>query len=200
MPMSHGHGELAVLRGLDTALDERDHATHDHCDRVSSLALDVGKLCGLSTVELRQLVLVARMHDVGKIGIPDSVLKKPGKLDEQDWLVMKSHPARGERLVLASTLDDGGIVARGVRHHHERFDGDGYPDRLAGEAIPFLSRIVAIVDSYDAMARFRVYGAPLSHDEIMRELHRVAGSQHDAYLSGKFGIAVRNSVFKVNGT
>jgi HD-GYP domain-containing protein (c-di-GMP phosphodiesterase class II) len=157
----------------------------------------MGQLCGLSEHELRLLGLVARLHDIGKIGIPDTILKKPTKLDEQDWVIMKTHSARSERIVLASALEDGLEIARGVRHHHERYDGHGYPDGLAGESIPVLSRIVAIADTYDAMARLRTYTAPIAHATIMKELQRVAGGQHDAYLSAKFSVAIESSPFRV---
>jgi HD-GYP domain-containing protein (c-di-GMP phosphodiesterase class II) len=98
--------------------------------------------------------------------------------------------------VLAAQVTDADVVAQVVRHHHERYDGHGYPDRLAREAIPVLSRIVAIVDSYDAMARLRIYGPGLSHSEIMLELARVSGEQHDAYLSRKFAGIVDSSPYR----
>jgi len=189
-----------AIHGLNVALDERDSVTDGHCDRVSGLSLAVGRLCGLSERELQLLSLVARLHDIGKIGIPDTVLKKPTKLDDQDWLIMKTHPVRSERIVLASSLEHGAEIAQGVRHHHERYDGQGYPDGLSGESIPLVSRIVAIADTYDAMARLRAYGDPLPHIRIMQELQRVAGGQHDAYLTAKFSVAVESSPFKVNGS
>jgi len=184
------------IGGLDVALDERDPTTHEHCSRVLGLSLAVGKLCSLSARELSILGFVAKLHDIGKIGIPDTILKKPDKLDSDDWLIMKTHSARSERIVLASALEDGAEIAAGVRHHHERYDGQGYPDGLAGESIPFLARIVAVADAYDAMAHLRAYGSPLAHDRIMAELQRVAGSQHDAYLTAKFTIAIAASPFK----
>ena len=193
-------GAFLPIQGLNVALDERDPITHGHCDRVTGLSVALGRLCGLSGRELQVLRLVARLHDIGKIGIPDTILKKPTKLDDQDWLIMKTHSARSERIVLASTLENGAEIAQGVRHHHERYDGHGYPDGLAGESIPVLARIVAIADTYDAMAYLRDYGEPLPHVQIMRELQRVAGAQHDAYLSAKFSVAIESSPFKVNGS
>jgi HD-GYP domain-containing protein (c-di-GMP phosphodiesterase class II) len=187
------------IGGLNVALEERDPITHEHCGRVLGLSLALGQLCGLSERELGVLRFVAKLHDIGKIGIPDTILKKPTELDAADWLVMKTHSARSERIVLASALEHGAEVAAGVRHHHERYDGHGYPDGLAGESIPVLARIVAIADTYDAMAHLRAYGSPLPHAQIMQELQRVAGSQHDAYLSAKFRIAIEASPFKVNG-
>ena len=192
------NGAFLPIQGLNVALDERDPVTHGHCDRVSVLSLDVGRLCGLSERELRILRLVARLHDIGKIGIPDTILKKPTKLDDQDWLMMKTHSARSERIVLASALDDGAEIAQGVRHHHERYDGQGYPDGISGESIPVFARIVAIADTYDAMARLRTYGDPLPHVQIMQELQRVAGTQHDAYLSAKFSVAIERSPLRLS--
>jgi HD-GYP domain-containing protein (c-di-GMP phosphodiesterase class II) len=185
------------IQGLDVILDERDPTTDGHCDRVSGLSLAIGRQCGLSERELRLLRLVARLHDIGKIGIPDTILKKPSKLDANDWIVMKTHSARSERIVLASALEHKEDIARGVRHHHERFDGRGYPDGLVGDSIPLVSRIVAIADTYDAMASLRTYGDPLPHAQIVRELERVAGTQHDAYLTGKFAAVIENSPFRV---
>ena len=195
--MTTGHsGGVKLVIGLNVALDERDPLTQQHCDRVTGLSLELGKRCGLSTRELRLLRFIARLHDVGKIGIPDAVLKKPGALDADEWVIMKSHPIRSERIIQASGLRDGDYIGRAVRHHHERFDGDGYPDRLAGEEIPVVSRIVAIADTYDAMARLRMYGPMKSHAEIVVELQRVAGSQHDSYLTAKFVQLIENSAFR----
>ena len=191
-----GNGGVGPISALSIALDERDPITHDHCDRVSGLALEIGRRVSLTGTDLRRLRLVAQLHDVGKIGIPDEVLKKPGRLTEAEWVVMKSHSARSERIVMASEIDDANLIARAVRHHHERFDGHGYPDGLAGESIPALARIVAIVDTYDAMARLRLYGAPEPHRDIMKELARVSGAQHDPYFSAIFAEIIEASPFK----
>jgi len=180
------------------ALDERDPVTKQHCDRVSGLSLELGKRCGLSNAELGLLRFAARLHDIGKIGIPDVILKKPSMLDDQEWTVMKAHPVKSERIVLASGLEGGAPIALAVRHHHERFGGGGYPDGLSGEAIPILSRIVAIADTYDAMASLRFYGPTQTHAEIMNELQRVAGLQHDPYLTAKFTVLIEASRFRTN--
>ena len=188
--------DIAGLAGLNIALDERDRPTDEHCGRVEALSLELARSCGLSGRELASLRLAARLHDVGKIGIPDAILKKPDKLDEHDWIVMRTHPGRSERIIVASGLEEATFVARIARHHHEQFDGLGYPDGLAGEAIPVLSRIIAIADTYDAMAGLRVYGPPVGHRDIMDELGRVAGTQHDPYLSAKFAITIEHSRFR----
>jgi HD-GYP domain-containing protein (c-di-GMP phosphodiesterase class II) len=184
------------VRAINIALHERDAPTHDHCDRVSGLALQLGSHVGLTSAELREVRLAARLHDVGKIGIPDQVLKKPGRLSDAEWIVMQSHAVRSERIVLASELEDADVIARAVRHHHERHDGGGYPDGLSGEAVPVSSRIVAIVDTYDAMARLRLYGPGVAHREIMIELDRVSGTQHDPYLSRKFAEIIDGSPYR----
>jgi HD-GYP domain-containing protein (c-di-GMP phosphodiesterase class II) len=181
------------------ALDERDSITREHCDRVSGLAIELGLRCGLTERELDQLRIAAGFHDVGKIGIPDSVLKKKTPLNDDDWAVMKSHSAKSERIILAAELEDGAEIAAAARHHHERFDGGGYPDGLSGEAIPSLARIIAIADTYDAMAKMRLYAAKLkTHAEIMTELHSCAGQQHDPYLIQRFAEIVEWSRYRVD--
>jgi response regulator RpfG family c-di-GMP phosphodiesterase len=144
------------------------------------------------------LRLASILHDVGKIGIPDEVLKKPGKFDALDWEIMKTHSERGERIILATETADATEIARIVRHHHERIDGRGYPDGLAGEAIPILARIVAVADAYDAMARLRPYGSRRTHGEIMDELQREAGRQHDPYLVTKLAAIIESSLFRAS--
>jgi len=192
-------GVSARLAAVCVALDERDPATQEHCDRVCGLALELGMRCALSQRELGILRLAAGFHDVGKIGIPDSVLKKPAALNEDDWAIMKTHSARSERILLAAGLEDGAAVALAARHHHERYDGSGYPDGLTGDGIPILARIVAVVDAYDAMARMRHYGPPLPHAEIMDELRREQGRQHDPYLIDHFASIIDSSRFKARG-
>lgn len=184
----------ASLAALCVALDERDVATRKHCDRVLELSEEIGRACALSERELRTLRLAAGLHDAGKIGIPDAVLHKPSELSDVDWAIMKTHPVRGERIVLAARLDDSAAVALAVRHHHERFDGEGYPDRLSGEAIPFLARIIAVADAYDAMSRVRHYYAPARlQSGILDELALHSGRQHDPYVLAKLERIVRSA-------
>jgi HD-GYP domain-containing protein (c-di-GMP phosphodiesterase class II) len=159
--------------------------------------MELGTACGLSELELRLLHVVSGFHDVGKIGIPDRVLKKLTRFNEDDWVIMKEHAVRGERILLAAALEDGDVIAKAVRHHHERYDGTGYPDGLKGERIPMLARIVAVADSYDAMARMRPYKAGRSHRDIMLELRREAGRQHDPYVAEKFDGIIEQSTMKV---
>jgi response regulator RpfG family c-di-GMP phosphodiesterase len=171
---------------LTRALQERDEYTRAHCDRIVTIALELGMRCHLSSRELGVLRMAAAVHDVGKVGIPDRVLLKPGRLDAAEWEIMQSHAERGQRLLLAIRHDDIAPVALVVRHHHEHFDGGGYPDSLAGEDIPILSRIIALADSYDAMATTRPYHLPRSHDGIMAILLEEKGRKYDPYLYVKF--------------
>lgn len=188
--------DVAPAAALLVALDERDRDTQKHCDRVSELCVELGRQCGLSGRDLALLRLASILHDVGKIGIPDEVLKKPGKLDDDEWVIMKTHSIRSERIVLAAGLDESAAVALAVRHHHERFDGLGYPDGLAGETIPFLARIIAVADAYDAMARIRAYGPTRTHPQIMQALKDDEGRQHDAYVLAKFAVLIERSPHK----
>jgi HD-GYP domain-containing protein (c-di-GMP phosphodiesterase class II) len=192
-------GLAKVISALVRALRERDDNTGAHSDRTAGLALELGRACRLSAAELGTLALAARLHDVGKIGIPDAVLLKPGRLDAAEFDVMKSHPRRGYDLLTAVLDENEAAVATVVLHHHEGFDGAGYPDRLKGEEIPIMSRIVAMADSYDAMATTRPYHAPRSHAEIMHVLFDVQGGKYDPYIRTTFAAVVEGSVHRAQG-
>lgn len=178
------------------ALDERDHVTARHCSRVAGLSLELGASCDLSHHEMHILRAAASFHDVGKIGIPDTVLLKVTPFSDDDWAIMRTHSAKSQRIILAAGLDDGDTIGLIARHHHERYDGAGYPDGLAGEAIPIMARIVALADTYDAMARRRVYRRGLPHDQIMRALYDEQGRQHDGYLYKKLVKLMTTSRYK----
>lgn len=197
--MRPDHYELLKGRvlAMSVALDERDQPTLQHCRRVAGLALELGESCGLSSRELRLLQMAAAFHDVGKIGIPDRVLTKTTRFDADDWEIMRAHSEKGERIVLAAGLDENEPIARAVRHHHERFDGAGYPDGLAGETIPILARIIAIADTYDAMSSLRHYGHRRSHHQIVSVLQEERGRQHDGYVTDRFLQVVERSAFRV---
>ncbi|MDH2436339.1 HD domain-containing protein [Pokkaliibacter sp. MBI-7] len=174
-------------RWLSRAIEQRDLYTEQHGERVGQLAMEVGRACGLSSYDLELLKLSAALHDVGKIGIPDQVLLKPGKLTADEYELMKQHTAKGEYIILGCAeyshdIDAVRKIAAAVRHHHEFFNGEGYPDRISGEDIPYLSRIVGIVDSFDAMATRRVYQSQRPQHLIMAELEKEAGTKHDPYI------------------
>lgn len=181
---------------VTSALRERDENTYGHCSRTRELCLEMGRALRLSSADLDILRLAAELHDVGKIGIPDRVLFKPGRLDEEDRKVMNTHPRRGYD-ILVSIPDRGiGAVATIVLHHHEAVDGSGYPQGLSGEAIPLLARIVCIVDSYDAMATVRPYHVPRSHAQIMRMLDDAQGRKYDPYVLGHFSKVIESSQYR----
>ncbi|HEY0905724.1 MAG TPA: HD domain-containing phosphohydrolase [Methylophilus sp.] len=168
------------------ALRMRDAYTRLHSDRVMALSHGIALDLGLSDEELAALEVGSCLHDIGKIVVPDQVLLKPSKLDDEEMAVMRLHPAVGADLISAYEHRDAARVATVIRHHHEWFDGSGYPDQLAGEGIPLLARIVTIVDNYDAMAVRRVYQGARSHDAIMEIMASEAGSKLDPDLLARF--------------
>lgn len=170
-------GLEAPLVQLVDAIEVKDVATFGHVRRVSSHALLVGKKLGLSASDLRSLVLAAEMHDVGKVGIPSSILSKPGPLTDEEFAVVKTHTVLGHGIAekVAALRPLAGVI----RCHHERMDGNGYPDGVAGEKIPLLARIISVADTYDAMISKRPYRDGLSHQEAIAEIQRVSGSQLD---------------------
>ncbi|KRG39687.1 HD family phosphohydrolase [Stenotrophomonas pictorum JCM 9942] len=175
-----------AIEVLAAALDQRDSYTDIHCDRVSQLALALGKRCDLSEDRLGHLVLAARFHDVGKIGIRDDVLLHPGRLDEEKCRAMRTHPERGARLFRATGREDADHVARLIRHHHEAFDGSGYPDGLKGGDIPLEARILTIADGYDAMTSARPYRGPMPHSRAMGILTEEQGRLIDPDVFHEF--------------
>lgn len=167
----------AVIAALTVALDARDGYTSEHSSSTASLTQMVGIQLGLDSDALAELAQIAALHDIGKLGVPTDIIRKPGPLDEEEWRVMREHSEIGERIL--KEVPDLAGVARAVRHGHERWDGAGYPDHLAGEEIPLTSRIVFICDAYDAMTSDRPYRPAMSPDEAIRELRAGAGTQFD---------------------
>ncbi len=161
------HAEAVVL-SLARAVEAKDTTTGDHCDRLIRLSRAFGEYIGLDEKQIRTLERASILHDVGKIGIPDSILLKPGKLDEGEWDVMKTHPIMGEEIChpLKSLSD----VCPIIRHHHEKWSGFGYPDGLVGESIPYLSRVFQILDAFDAMTTERPYKRAFSLEETIQTL------------------------------
>lgn len=182
---------LAQHKCLGIALEKRDSYTEGHCGRVEMLCLELGRRCRLGAAELNLLRVAARLHDVGKIGIPDHVLLKPSSFDSDEWETMKSHAALGQQICNAIAHKDAKKVGIVVRHHHEAFDGSGYPDGLAGDRIPIGSRIITIVDSYDAMITGRPYHRPRSAAAIMEIMQNEAGHKHDPFVLDRFHDMVR---------
>ena len=167
----------ATVDALAGTLGLRDGHTAEHCDRVVLLARRIGRQLGLARLEQRDLDYAARLHDIGKVGVPDAVLHKRGPLTDDEWDVIRGHAVCGAKLV--ERIPGLDRVALIVRHHHERFDGDGYPDGMAGEAIPLGSRILGVADAYVAMTEDRPYRRRRPGFEVDRELRNGAGSQFD---------------------
>lgn len=172
-------GASAPLRVLSLALEQRDAYTEGHCNRVCRLAFLLGQRFDLDAVRLGHLALAARFHDAGKIGVRDEVLLHPGQLDAPAREDMRMHAVFGERLFLATGREDAADVARLIRHHHEAFDGSGYPDGLAGEAIPLEVRILSVADGYDAMTSARPYRGAMPSKRAMETLAGERGQRID---------------------
>lgn len=168
---------LETVRALAGAIEARDPYTGGHVDRVASYAVALGRELGLDEASLRALEVGALLHDIGKIAIPDAVLRKRGPLSGEEWACMRQHPVLGASMVRAWAALQPALPA--VLHHHERFDGHGYPSGLAGLEIPAVARIVAVVDAFDAMLTNRPYRAGLPLQAALHELERCAGTQFD---------------------
>jgi putative nucleotidyltransferase with HDIG domain len=172
-----GDGSPAAVRALAAAIDARDNYTHEHSAGVVSLAREVARRLGLDEPEIERVERAALLHDVGKVAIPNEILHKPGPLDDEEWAVMREHPVIGEQILRRTPeLAD---IAPLVRHEHERWDGGGYPDGIAGEAIPVGARIILACDAYNAMITKRPYREPMSEEAAFAELRSHAGSQFD---------------------
>lgn len=171
--------EMAV-RAILHALDFKDHYTFGHSMRVAFYSLALGKELGLPEDELYDLELAALFHDIGKIGVPDSVLLKPSRLSETEFDIMKSHPVKSAEILQG--FEDFEKIAKYARHHHERFDGKGYPEGLQGEDIPLFSRIILIADTFDAMTSSRPYRKGLPYETAYEELREFSSTQFDPNL------------------
>jgi diguanylate cyclase (GGDEF)-like protein/putative nucleotidyltransferase with HDIG domain len=177
---------LATVKALAAAVDARDPYTRSHSARVSALARTVGEELGLTSDELRRVMVGALLHDIGKIGIPDAILNKPGPLTQDEWVLMRTHPAVGASILAAvEPLRD---LVPIVRTHHERYDGNGYPERLAGDAIPIEAHIVAAADAFEVIVSRRAYKQAQTVEFACAELERCRGTQFhprvvDAFLA-----------------
>lgn len=173
-----------TIRALVAAVEAKDTYTYGHSARVTRYSLMIGKELDINPVDLRRLEYLALLHDVGKIGIDEKILRKAGRLDEQEWAVIRNHSAIGGGIIKPIKFLPKG--ERIIRHHHERFNGTGYPDGLSGESIPLFSRIIAVADSFDAMTTLRPYRQTLKTSEAIDELRRCAGEQFDPRLVDVF--------------
>jgi len=186
-------------KALAVALGFRDMYTRIHSDRVLALAEALGERVGLSEQEMGALRVGAAFHDIGKIGMPDNILLKPARLSDEELAIMQQHSEIGAQIVLATELDGSKEAALVIRHHHEHWDGSGYPDGLAGEDIPICSRIVGIADSYDAMAIPRPYHDGKTHEMVMEMLDSETGQKHDPELMKVFRDLIKGSELRAQG-
>jgi putative two-component system response regulator len=170
----------AILYTLARTIEAKDPYTKGHCGRTAVYATALGREARLSNDDMEVLEFGAFLHDIGKIGDKDAVLLKPGALDDEEWKHMKIHPVVGYQI--AVQLDMLKPMIACIRNHHERWDGSGYPDKLKGEDIPLLARIVCLGDAYDAMATDRPYKKAIPMDECKKILRRQAGPQFDPDL------------------
>lgn len=183
-------------KALSVALGYRDSMTRLHSERVRGLSQEIGLRCGLTGGEISELGIAAAFHDIGKIGIPDSILLKTSRLDEADWVKMRQHCEIGEKIIASTELKGSQEASILVRHHHERYDGTGYPDKLSGNDIPICARIISIADNYDAMAVTRSYHHARAHEGIMDVMHRETGKKHDPEVMRVFREVIESSPFK----
>lgn len=173
-----------IISSIMTTVYEKSQETEKHAERLAELSTRTGRMLNLMEKDLGELQLLGMLHDIGKIGIDDKILNKPGKLTEEEWIVMKKHPEIGYRIARASHKLS--RIADYILSHHERWDGMGYPRGLKGEDIPLLSRILSVADAYDAMTEDRIYRKALSKEEAIEEIRRNSGSQFDPIIANIF--------------
>ncbi|MDQ3131199.1 MAG: HD domain-containing protein [Acidobacteriota bacterium] len=176
----------STLKALVQALEARDYETHGHSERVVTFSLRLGYELGLDKAALRDLELGALMHDIGKIGVPDAVLRKPAKLNEEEWEQMRLHPLHGQKILRNIAFLEG--ATRIVAQHHEKWDGTGYPFGLRGEDIDIGARIFSVADTYDAIISDRVYRKGRPYQEALEELEKFAGTQFDPLIVEAFKV------------
>jgi putative nucleotidyltransferase with HDIG domain len=178
---SYDHQLIGIVKGVIATLELKDPYTRGHSERVASYAMELAKACGkFSDEELKAFNYACLLHDIGKINIPDQILMKPTSLTKDEYEIIKSHPTVGAKAVsevvgLSNSIDV-------ILSHHERWDGKGYPDQLKGEGIPYLARISAIADAFDAMTSSRSYRAALTVDEAYKRIIQEKGTQFDPNL------------------
>ena len=183
---------LDQVYALAATVDARDPYTYGHSKRVASLSEMIGKAIGLSQEELATLHAAGLLHDIGKVGVPDSILTKPGKPTKDEWKLIRKHPTEGTRIVIH--VKELAPLIPMIRHHHEWYDGTGYVDGLKGEEIPLGARIISIADAYDTMTTKRTYRDIISQEEALDELRRCSGTQFDPQLVEAFCRAISEAV------
>ena len=175
---------IGTVKALSAAIDAKDQYTQGHSERVAMLSEMLALKVGYSEEEAGRIRISGLVHDVGKIGVAESVLCKPGRLTDEEFDMIKTHPRIGHEIM--KEIPDLHDILPGVLHHHERWDGHGYPGNLAGEDIPRMARIMALADTFDAMSSNRAYRAGMSRDKVFAEFKKCAGTQFDPDLVEPF--------------
>lgn len=186
--------ENAYMESVETlrqTVEARDKYTRGHSDRVSAYSVLLGKKLGLSAQEINTLRIGGLFHDIGKIGVPDSILLKTTKLADDEYSQIKNHPSIGEHILSSATIFRDILPI--VKHHHERYDGKGYPSQLKGEEIPYLARVTAVADSFDAMSSRRTYRDSLPIEKVKQELIENSGTQFDPEMAQAFIEIIENN-------
>lgn len=186
---------LEIVETLRYTVEAKDTYTRGHSDRVSAYSVLIGKKLGLSEKEIKVLKIGGLFHDIGKIGIPDSILLKPSKLTDDEYSQIKNHPSIGAHILSQVSYFKDMIPI--VKHHHERYDGLGYPSQLKGEEIPYLARIAAVADSFDAMTSRRSYRNSMLIDEVIEEIKKCKGTQFDPEIADAFLEILNNEPEKI---
>lgn len=190
--------EKAYMESVETlryTVEAKDTYTRGHSDRVSEYSVLLGNKLGLSEEDINTLKIGGLFHDIGKIGVPDSILLKTSKLTNDEYSEIKNHPSIGAHILSNATIFQNVIPI--VKHHHERYDGNGYPGKLQGENIPYLARVAAIADAFDAMTSKRTYRDSLSLDIVKSEITRCKGTQFDPVLADEFLDILNNEYEKI---
>lgn len=173
-----------TIKLIAAALDAKDPYTHGHSMRVTLYSMILAKELNLDDTMLEEIETAGLLHDIGKIGIPQNILCKPGRLNDEEYTIMKSHPAQAEKMLQG--IKKLTVISNWLRTHHEKWDGSGYPQGLKGEEIPLSGRIISLADTYDAMTSTRSYRKALSHETAIDEINRCAGTQFDPVLAELF--------------
>ena len=182
--LDRGSVHSEMLTSLIRALRECDSDTEHHVRRTQNMGAALGRRIGLTDIQQSNLSLLCLLHDIGKIGIPLEILNKPGRLSDEEWKILRTHPRKGYEIANSNQELKG--IAEDILHHHEHWDGSGYPDGLSRESIPLLSRVIAVVDAYDAMTNDRAYRPAMPVSKAIAELKRYAGSQFDPFIVSEF--------------
>lgn len=170
-----------MIRALAYSIDAKDKYTHGHSERVAQYSLELAEKLELSSEECKQIFYAGLVHDVGKIGVPEEIINKNGKLTDEEFGMIKKHPEYGEKILLQ--IKDMPYLSIGAKYHHEKFDGSGYPDHKKGEEIPFMARIIAVADAYDAMTSRRSYRDTLDQKIVKQEIYKGMGTQFDPVVA-----------------